>query len=169
MRYKNTRYFLERHYLSYGEGHAKGKRRGKHDVYGRTRYVVGAYACGDDYINLSSFNGQIGAPVAIFDNYNVGARPAMNLDTSKVSLVAASNTGGAPRVNGTLTKAKGDAVDKNSQWQLAYGGDSQTFRVFAKGGETLNVTNVGKKDNRLQITYDNASLRQRKLPRRHAC
>ena len=112
---------------------------------------------GDDYINLSSFNGQIGAPVAIFDNYNVGARPAMNLDTSKVSLVAASNTGGAPRVNATLTKAKGDAVDKNSQWQLAYGGDSQTFRVFAKGGETLNVTNVGKKDNRLQITYDNAS------------
>lgn len=112
---------------------------------------------GNDYINLSSFNGAVGAPVAIFDNANVGSRPAMNLDANKVTLVAAGNTGGEPNVNNTLTKLKGDAVSKNSQWQLAYGGDSQTLRVFARGGETLNVSNITKKGNQLIIDWNNAT------------
>lgn len=107
---------------------------------------------------ISSFNGRIDGQ-GVTASTNTAYRPAMNLDANKVTLVAANNTGGAPGLSSTLVKTKGEAVDRNRQWQLPYGSNSQTFRVFQKDNAvTFSIESAHKlSSNSVQISYRNAS------------
>ncbi|WP_066647055.1 DUF6273 domain-containing protein [Christensenella timonensis] len=88
----------------------------------------------------TSASGYIADHNANVTNNDAAARPAINLDSSAVVFTAASNTGGSPAVLGedtALVKAAGDAP---SSFALAYGTDSQSFRVFRRGGQEMTLT-----------------------------
>lgn len=99
-----------------------------------------------EFMYRSGYNGQLEVPVIMWNDIGVGARPVMNLDATKVTFVAASNTGGAPSVDGTLAKSSGASRDKNSQWMYAYAGNAQSYRVFARGGESINIQSLEQAD-----------------------